>query len=173
MRMQVFLVANLVLCVSLFAQQNRNQVWGGVEYNSHLKHSFNKTNGPGVSLKGIRAISQHFNGTVSLGYNYFKGDVKYWDGSWDNDFALVPLLLGVRYGLRKVFIGFEGGMVIKASSNASTIFAIAPSFGYRNKKFSSELRLLQVPGMPSFSENSFLKKGGYGFLGLRLSYQLL
>jgi hypothetical protein len=71
-----------------------------------------------------------------------------------------------------MFLGFEAGAVIKASNNAGTLFAIVPSIGYGNNKLNGELRLLQVPGMPSFPENSFLKKGGYNFLGMRLSYRV-
>jgi len=172
MKKAIFLAMNLVLSVCVFAQKSSNEVWAGIEYNMHLKHAFNKTNGPGISLKGVHALSDHFDGTLSVGYNYFKGKVKYWDGKSDDHFALMPLLLGTRYCFSKVFIGFEAGAVIKASDNAATLFAIAPSIGYQNNKFCSEIRFLQVPGMPSFPENSFLKKGGYNFLGVRLSYKV-
>lgn len=171
-RKTILLSISILLWAFAVAQKNKNEVWAGIEYNMHLKHEFNKTNGPGISLKDVYVFSDRFDGTVSLGYNYFKGEVKYWDGKTEDHFALMPLLLGTRYNFRKVFLGLEAGMVIKASKNAGTLFAIVPSFGYSTKKLSSELRLLQVPGMPSFPENSFLKKGGYNFLGLRLSYLL-
>ncbi|MBO9682293.1 MAG: hypothetical protein J7502_06440 [Flavisolibacter sp.] len=170
MKKVILLAVTLVFCVFVFGQ--KNEVWAGVEYNSHLKHAFNKTSGPGISLKGVHAFSGHFAGTASAGYNYFKGKVEYWDGSSDDHFALVPLLLGARYNFGKMFLGLEVGSVIKASSNAATLFAIVPSVGCRKNKFSSELRLLQVPGMPSFPENSILKKGGYNFLGMRLSCRI-
>jgi hypothetical protein len=170
MKKTVLLVATFAFCVFVFGQ--KNEMWAGVEYNFHLKHTFNKTDGPGISLKGLHAFSDHFAGMASVGYNYFKGQVEYWDGSSDDHFALMPLLLGARYYFGKMFLGFETGGVIKASSNAATLFAIAPSVGYYKNKFSSELRLLQVPGMPSFPENSFLKKGGYNFLGVQLSYRI-
>jgi hypothetical protein len=172
MRKTLLLVTILILCVTAFAQKKKNEVWAGIEYNVHLKHAFNETNGPGVSLKGVHAFSHHLDGMVNLGYNYFKGKVQYWDGNSDDHFALMPLLLGTRYRFRNMFLGFEAGTVIKASDNAATLFSIAPSIGYSNNKFNAELRLLQVPGMPSFPENSFLKKGGYGFLGVRLGYCL-
>ena len=172
MKKVIFLAMMLVLSLFVFAQKSSNEAWAGIEYNVHLKHAFNKTNGPGVSLKGVHSFSNHFDGMVSLGYNYFKGQVKYWDGNSDDHFALMPFLLGPRYRFSKMFIGFEAGAVIKASNNAATLFAIAPFIGYRNNKFSSEVRLLQMPGMPSFPENSFLKKGGYNFLGVRLSYKV-
>lgn len=38
---------SVMLCVVASAQENKNEVWVGVEYNLHLKHEFNKTNGPG------------------------------------------------------------------------------------------------------------------------------
>jgi hypothetical protein len=172
MKKTIFLTMNLVLNMFVFAQKDNNEAWAGIEYNVHLKHSFNKTNGPGVSLKGAHSFSNHFDGTVSLGYNYFKGQVKYWDGDSDDHFALMPFLLGSHYRFSKMFIGFEAGAVIKASNKAATLFAIAPSIGFRNNKLSSEIRFLQVPGMPSFPENSFLKKGGYNFLAVRLSYKV-
>jgi hypothetical protein len=169
MKKTALLAANLILCAFVYAQENRNEVWTGAEYDIHLKHVFNKTNGPGISIKGLHTFSKNFDGTASLGYNYFKGKVEYWDGKSDDHFALMPVLLGVRYRFAKVFLGFETGAVIKASDNAATLFAIVPSAGYSSSKFIGELRLLQVPGMPSFPENSFLKRGGYNFLGMRLS----
>jgi hypothetical protein len=172
MRKPILLALSLLLCFSVVAQKNKNQIWTGVEYNVHLKHAFNKTNGPGVSVKDVYTFSARFDGTLNLGYNYFGGKVEYWNGKTEDHFALMPLLLGTRYNFSKLFLGLEAGTVIKASKNAGTLLAIVPSFGYCTNKFSCELRLLQVPGMPSFPENSFLKKGGYNFLGLRLSYRI-
>jgi len=172
MKKTILLVWSLMLCAFVSAQK-KSEVMAGVEYNFHLKHVYDKNNGPGISLKGVHTFSNHFDGTLSLGYNYFKGDVKYFDGKTEDHFALIPALVGIRYGFRKMFFGFEAGAAIKASSNSATLLAIVPSVGYRNNKFSTELRLLEVPGMPSFPENSFLKKGGYNFLGLRLSYRIL
>jgi hypothetical protein len=83
------------------------------------------------------------------------------------------VLMGGRYRFAKMFPRTEAGVVIKASDNASMPFIIVPSAGYIHYKFSGEIRLLQVPGIPSFPENSFLKKDGYNFLGVRLSYQVL
>jgi hypothetical protein len=107
MRKTTLLSLALLLYTFIVAQKNKNQIWTGVEYNVHLKHAFNKANGPGVNVKDIYSFCDRLDGTLSLGYNYFGGKVEYWDGKTEDHFALMPLLFGTRYNFSKLFFGWS------------------------------------------------------------------
>lgn len=91
-------------------------------------------------------------------------------------FILMPVMIGVKW--RPVNNLYFAGKVgaVAGLKNASTNFALSPGLGYLvniNGKPTLDvgLNLLGVPGMASIPENTFLDKGGYSFLSLKLAYR--
>ena len=171
MRKTFFLVNSLLLSSSLlFAQPKKFIPSVGVEFNLLLES--NNAVGGGFHFREEHFFSQNFSASLTVGYIRFKGDIVYWDGSKDKTFSLIPVLLGGKYFIHKFYGGFEGGLAIKASSNVSTLPAVSPSVGILLNKLDISCKLLSVLQMPSIPENTFLQRGGYSYIGVRIAYHL-
>jgi hypothetical protein len=91
-------------------------------------------------------------------------------------FILMPMMIGVKWrpGNNLYFAGKVGA--VAGLKNASTNFAAAPGVGYLvnmkgKQKPDVALNLVCAAGMASIPENTFLDKGGYSFLSLKLAYR--
>ena len=91
-------------------------------------------------------------------------------------FILMPVLIGVKWKpVNNLYFAGKVGAVA-GLKNASTNFALSPGLGYLvningKQKLDVGLNLVGVPGMASIPENTFLDKGGYSFLSLKLAYR--
>jgi hypothetical protein len=175
MRKIVWLFCSLLFCSSSAIGQPKKLVpSAGVEFSvpAHQSIGSNHANGVGFSLKEEFFVSQKFSVTVSAGYSFFRGDLVYWDGSKDKNFALIPVMIGARCYFHKFFAAFEAGAAIKGSSNVNTLPAVCPSAGVLVNKFEISFRLMGILQVPSIPENTFLQRGGYSYAGVRVSYRI-
>jgi hypothetical protein len=175
MKTAVTLVANFLLSSSItFSQTYKSSVAieGGLSYPLNQPVQKNKAVGIAINVKAEQFFSKKFSGTLRIGYNYFKGDLVYWDGKMDKNFTLIPVLLGARYYIQKLYLGFETGAAFKGSKNVYTNIAVAPSFGYLCKRINININILSILGFPSIPENTFLQRGGYSYLGVKFGYKI-
>jgi len=172
MRTITLFVATTIFCSSgLHSQPRKNLlgIGGEVSYPVHAYES-NEAIGIGINIKGEHFFSPKFSGLANIGYTFYRGKLVYWDGTKDHDFALVPVLIGARFFVKKFYTEFETGVAVKASDNTSSIFAVAPAIGFVNRKLDLAMRFFAAPAMPSIPENTFLEKGGYSYLTFRIFY---
>ena len=171
---KILLVILLSYTFKGHSQEGKNviSIGGELSFPAHA-YQTNKAIGTGINFKVEHFLSDKFSGSISGGYSFFKGKIIYWDGKTDNDFALIPVLVGARYYFQKFYLNFEIGAAVRASKNVYTNLALAPSAGILLSKFDLALKLLGIPqtfnGIP---ESTFLQKGGYSYLGLRIFYKL-
>ena len=95
--------------------------------------------------------------------------------SQEKDFAVIPLLAGLRYYMKnKWYAAFETGVNMKAHSNAATKFTLVPSAGILwpvgKKAIDLGIQFSTVPMGYGFPEQKLLQRGGYSFLGLRAAW---
>jgi hypothetical protein len=172
---RVFLsILVLVISFSAISQPKKNFLYTGVEFAmpAHQPFQSNKANGYMANIKGEHFFSPSFSASVSAGLSYFKGKLVFWDGSTDNSFSLVPILIGGRFYYRKIYVGVETGPAIAASKRMSTNIAIAPSAGVIVDKFDIGIKFFAVPARGGIPELTFLQKGGYSYIGLRVAFRL-
>ncbi len=140
-----------------------------------------KATGIGIGIKMERHFSSSFSWTVAAHFNYFKGKFSYtsFTGARDtsvNNFASIPIFAGLKYyPILPLYLSFEMGPSIKASSKTTTKLAVTPSAGVllplRNGnvvdlgiKYTHVVRGFATPETPG------LQAGGYGILSFRLAY---
>ncbi len=112
--------------------------------------------------------------TASIGYNHFNGTIKAFDDKETKDFAVIPLLAGLKYyAWHHYYAGLEAGLSIKAHKNAATKLTLVPAIGMlvpvAGKQIDLGLRFYTVPSGASTPEASILNRGGYSFLGARIA----
>ncbi|MEO7045557.1 MAG: hypothetical protein ABI091_09655 [Ferruginibacter sp.] len=137
----------------------------------------------GISSCGIGAgisIEHFFNkrveGVVAVSYGYFKGDVfDFYKNDTIKGFAVMPVLLGIKYFVSdKFYVSGAAGMVVGVH-NAGNHLALSPGIGFLipfspHSKIDAGVKLIGIPRGYSFSENSFLNKGGYSYLTFKIAY---
>jgi hypothetical protein len=157
-----------------YSQPKKNLFAIGAEISlpAHQPFQSNKATGLGINMKGEHFFSNNFSALANIGFASFRGKIVYWDGVEDRSFSLVPILIGARFYIQKLYLGIESGAAIKASENANTLVAFSPSIGMINKKLDLAIKFFAIPQMPSIPENTFLQKGGYSYLGISVFYSL-
>jgi hypothetical protein len=166
---------SLIFVLSLFnahAQQKESNFFLSPSlYVGAHNPSEKNTNGYGIHVGAQHVLSKNFFGTATLGYVYIKGEFVDFDGNTENHFALLPVLIGLRYNIKPFFASFEIGAAIRASANAKTRPALVPAIGASIKKFDFFVKLFGVPetsyGVP---EQSYLQRGGYSYFQFGAAY---
>ena len=146
--------------------------------------------GVGGVVKMENIVSKKFALTAELSFRNFTGKYTYTrfssspgdttsgspkDTTIDN-FAMVPLLFGLKYYYaKKFYLSAEIGLAFKASSATRTKLALSPSLGvllptgkYNNIDLS--LRFTHIVTGYGTPESNGLENGGYGFLSIRAAY---
>lgn len=109
--------------------------------------------------------------------NIFNSNVKnIFTNKITNGFIIMPLLVGVKWTAFKNFYFTGKTGVVAGLKNAGTNFSFSPGLGYLiningKQKLDVGLKLVGVLPMSSIPENTFLEKGGYSFLSLKLAYR--
>lgn len=130
--------------------------------------------GAGISLEHF--LNRKTAETIDISYNYFKGNII---NSFQHDtisgFSIMPVLAVCKYFLSDhVYISGGAGLVI-GLHNAGNHAALSPGIALLvpvslRSKIDIGVKLTGVPSGFSFSENTFLNKGGYSFLAFRGAY---
>lgn len=144
------------ICLPTYAGITSNGIGGGVTLDYFLNKKIAVTGG--ISF-------DHFKGDV---FDNFKNDTI-------NGFSVMPVLIGVKYFVIHSFYVSGSAGVIVGLHNAGNHLALSPGAGIEipvsaKAGFDVGVKLIGVPTGYSFSENSFLNKGGYSFLTLRVAY---
>jgi hypothetical protein len=140
--------------------------------------TFSGITSPGIG--GSISLEHFFSGkiaaTIDISYNYFKGNVfDFFKQDTINGFSVMPVLVGGKYFFTdKFYISGAAGLII-GLHNAGNHLALSPGAGFlipvsASSKIDLGVNLTGVPVGYSFSENSFLNKGGYSFLSFRIAY---
>lgn len=145
--------------------------------------------GLGAGIKMESSISKKFSWTVGLSFDNFMGNYTYTrfsgspgdttagspkDTTIDN-FAIAPLLLGLKFYYKKFYLSAEMGLAFKASSATRTKLALAPSIGVllpsgSHNSIDISLRFTHIVTGYGIPESNGLENGGYGFLSIRVAY---
>ena len=131
----------------------------------------NNTKGYGAELTADHYISNHFSVSGRSGIIHFNGNIVTFNRE-DVDFNSIPVFVGCKYHLHNFFLGIETGPLISTNKSISTHNTFSPLLGFKTNKIQGEISLLNVLGMASIPENSFLISGGYGFYSIKISYNL-
>lgn len=144
------------VAVPTYAGITSNGIGGGVT----LEYFLNKK----IAFTGGISFN-HFNGDV---FNNFKHDTI-------NGFSVMPVLLGAKYFIvHSLYVSGSAGVIV-GLRNAGNHLALSPGAGLEipvsaKSGIDVGVKLIGVPTGYSFSENSFLNKGGYSFLTFRVAY---
>ena len=169
------LLLPLVLLSTLLSAQRRTIFSIGPEL-SVSTHNQIPSPGIGASVgMEVRSFTR-ISITSEISYNHFNGEVinKFTDDTI-RGFSKMPIVAGIKGKIWKgAYLVVRGGLGI-GLKNAATSFAFAPGAGWllhRNEKPFLDLgiRWMLTPGLPSFSENSILNRGGYSYLNFRIAY---
>jgi hypothetical protein len=92
-------------------------------------------------------------------------------------FIIMPVLVGAKWNAFSNFYFTSKAGFVTGLKNAGTNFSLSPGLGYLiningNRKLDIGLKLVGVLPKSSIPENTFLERGGYSFLSLRVAYQL-
>jgi hypothetical protein len=121
-------------------------------------------------------VSKKISGIIDVSFTYFKGDVL---NNFTDDtvkgFTIMPVLAGAKYFITNLFYLSASTALVIGLHNAGNHLALSPGAGIEIPVSSTSgidlgLKLIGVPTGYSFSENSFLNKGGYSFLTFRIAY---
>jgi hypothetical protein len=171
----VILFFLLFSCMLAGAQKKERHINIGANFSLPINiDPLNKdVTGFGLEMKGERLFNKHFTGSVSIGYNRFLGTIiNYWDSTKSNSFSNIPVLLGLRYYVSKLYISFETGECFGASANNRSHLAVAPSAGFQFNKLDIGIKLMHVVGGFAIPESSVLQKGEYDYLSLRVAWRI-
>jgi hypothetical protein len=169
----ILLFAAISMSLPALAQIGKSTLNMGASISTPFKsHEINKTIGYGVFLKGEHSLSKNISVTARAGYTFYKGEINYFDNTHQKNFALLPLLLGATFTIKKIYLGMELGAILPASMPVNSHFAFSPNAGFRLNRLAIGLDLMVIPEVPSAPENSFLQKGGYSYGGVNFSYRL-
>jgi hypothetical protein len=131
----------------------------------------NHTYGIGVEINAVKNFSKHFSYKLSSGFQHFTGKIETFNTESIN-YNLIPLLISLRYSYNPAFIGLETGPLVSINKSVSTHNTFSPCIGINLNKLEIEGRLINVLGMPSIPENSFLVRGGYGMYAVKVAYTI-
>lgn len=140
-----------------------------------------KATGFGFGIKMEKTFSRRFSWTLGAHLNYFTGTYTYTSFTSGRDstvtnFAFVPVLLGLKYyPLKKWYVSFETGALVKASRMIRTKLMVAPSAGVllplkNSSSIDVGIRYAHVVRGFATLETPGLHAGGYGFLSVRVAY---
>lgn len=130
--------------------------------------------GGGVTLEYF--LNKKVAVTGGISFNHFKGEVfNNFKHDTINGFSVMPVLFGAKYFIIHSFYVSGSAGVIVGLHNAGNHLALSPGVGIEIPVSSKTgvdvgVKLIGIPTGYSFSENSFLNKGGYSFLTCRLAY---
>lgn len=172
---KVSLSAVFIACSLLLAAQKRAIFSIGPELSISTYHAM-----PSNGIGGSAGVQLHPNKKISfvadIGYNRFSGQVvNIFTKDTVNSFAIMPVLAGARYTFRdKFYFAVRAGYALGAH-NARGSLAFSPAAGWvvfgKNKPLLDfGLRWIGLLPTPSYPENTFLNKGGYSYLNLRIAY---
>ena len=114
--------------------------------------------------------------TGDISFNYFKGNIfDFFKNDTINGFSIMPVLAGGKYFFTDKFYAAASAGLIIGLRNAGNHLALSPGAGIvipfsETSAIDIGVKLIGVPRGYSFSENSFLNKGGYSFLTFRIAY---
>jgi hypothetical protein len=131
----------------------------------------NHSKGLGAEIMVDHFVSNHFSISGVSGFVHFNGYITTFNRE-DINYNSIPFFLGCKYHLNKLFLGIETGPLISMNKSVSTHNTFSPLLGLQMKKIQAELGLLNILGMASIPENSFLTRGGYGLYYFKISYHL-
>lgn len=162
-----------------FAQGHRNHPSFGIDIGVPVYSVVGDMKGllAGVYAKQEWQLNRIIGATASAGYQYFNGTAKTFDGKEVNDYAVVPLLIGLKcYALKRTYLGFETGLHIAAHTNSSTRMALVPSIGTMvplgTKQIDIGIRYNATKLGTTYPEAPLFRRGGYALLGLRVGLSL-
>ena len=172
MRTLFVLLVTICITCSLHAQRTRFTI--GPEFSLPTYKEL-PSNGIGGSI-AVEFRSKHkVSAVVETGYNYFWGKyVNVWKQDTIHGFGFAPILAGAKLTLReKYYAAMRAGLTL----GKTRAFTLSPAAGImlpnsRTPKLDLGIRLIGVIGMPSIPENSFLDRGGFSYLNLRIAIVL-
>jgi hypothetical protein len=173
--MKTHLIA-LFLVLSSFGSfgQQANRISAGVSFGLPIDASVgtNEAKSYGFQRVGEHRFGHSASATAEIGYLHFSGRIINFDGTGENQFSMIPVLIGGRFYVKQFFAGIQLGAGIRASSNAYSHMVFAPGVGWSGKRLEAGVRLLAVPQNFGLPEQTLLQRGGYSYLNLHASWYL-
>lgn len=167
----------LILVTSIgMAQKNRLVVSAGPAILIPTYSEINSAGfgfGAGVEYKLNKKIAI----ASDIDINIFNSKVKnIFTNKITDGFIIMPVLVGVKWNAFNNFYFTGKAGLVAGLKNAGTNFSLSPGLGYLvningKQKLDVGLKLVGVLPMSSIPENTFLEKGGYSFLSLKLAYR--
>ncbi len=165
----------LFLVKNINAQNPKVQLAIGPEF---LQPTYSGISSSGIG-GGVEAgyfLNKKFEININLSYHHFNGDViDFYKKDTIHGFSIIPVLPGLKYFITKRLYANAAAGIVVGAKNAGNHFALSPSVGLLLPVSSKSaidigIKLIGVPLGYSFSENIFLNKGGYSYLGFRVAY---
>lgn len=131
----------------------------------------------GIYIKKEWGWGKHFAGTLNAGYQYFKGTATTFDDKEVEDYAVVPLLVGLKgYVIKNTYLSFETGVNISAHKNSATHMAFVPSIGtlipVGTRQIDLSIRYNATKSGMTYPEAPPFRRGGFALLGIRIGLVL-
>lgn len=162
-----------------FAQGDRNHPSFGVDIATPVYSVVGDMKGmlAGVYAKQEWGLGKIIGATASVGYQYFNGTAKTIDDKEVQDYAVVPLLIGLKcYALKRTYLSFETGLHIAAHKNSNTRMAFVPSIvtmiPLGTRQIDIGIRYNATKLGSTYPEAPLFRRGGYALLGLRVGLTL-
>lgn len=176
MKTYILLAIMSVAVIPARAQHKKSYLSAGIDMAAPVYTATGDMRGmlTGIFIKNEWRWGKRFAGTISAGYVHFEGSINHFASGKLQDFAIVPVLAGLRYyPWNNYYAALETGYSIRAHENAATRFTLAPAVGMlipvRSKKIDLGIRFYTMPMGLSHPEQPLLKRGGYSFLGARVA----
>ncbi len=166
----------IMLLPGIYAQNKKMKFSIGPQISLPTYTGINSS-GIGGGLSTEHSFNKKIGGFVDVSYNYFNGNVyDLFKHDTIKGFGIMPVFLGAKYFLTNRFYMSGAAGIVIGINNAGNHAALSPGAGLivpisTTANMDVGVRLIAVPTGFSFPENSFLNKGGYSFLSLRIAYQ--
>ncbi len=171
----LFLLLTSALLINVSAQSQKVKFSIGPEVSLPTFSGITSSgSGGGISIDHF--FSKKLAGFIGISVNHFKGGVAdIFKNDTINGFTVMPILAGAKYFFTDKFYASGSAGIIVGIRNAGNHLALSPGAGIlipvsATSAFDLGVKLIGVPTGYSFSENSFLNKGGYSFLTFRIAY---
>lgn len=158
------------------AQDKNNFLSAGIDVGAPVYVGVGDMKGAmvGVFIKKEWRWGKNLAGTASAGYSYFKGTIRSFNKEELKDFAVVPVLAGIKYYVwNRYYASFEAGVSIRAHQHAATKFTMVPAVGMlipvAGKQLDLGVRFYTIKMGMTYPEKPVLERGGYSILGARLA----
>lgn len=168
-KIQMVLLATLLISAGSFAQKGNNQIGAGSEVafpTGDFGYYF-KT-GIGGYVKGLLGVGKAGQATITLGYTRFK-EIESWE-AWNSITSITPLMAGYRHRINGFFVEPQIGYGIIGAktydegdfyTESTGIFVWSASAGYEFKNHLEISGRFQTGGKQGLN---------FGFFGVRLGY---